>query len=179
MISRQDAQTYLTFIYQVLVPHTNKADLFYSVHQESIERTAALLREEFGYELKKLYRGILLDSTNVTDGVLEPINTIRYLSFTELRKVAQRFADVDDPMSWFGMNQSPRFRGYLIEHTPDPSEVLFHHSWAERLGLYRMNLLHLDRSTVEEQQEVVLRQNGRRFEVKAVTNNVFPIARAG
>lgn len=162
MISREDAQTYLTFIYNVVVPRGG-ADQFYVRHGASISRTAAVLRKKFQFTPQKLYRGILLDPQAAASGRLDPADFVQYLSFSESRAVACEFADINHPMSDFVRARTPHFRGYMIEHTPAPSEVLFHHSWAERLGLHNLGLLHWDQGAVQHQREVVLRQTGLRF----------------
>lgn len=162
MISREDAQTYLTFIYNVVVPRGG-ADQFYDRHVASITRTATMLRKKFHFTPQTLYRGILLDPHAASSGWLEPADFVKYLSFSESRAVACEFADINHPMSDFVRARTPQFRGYIIEHTPTPSEVLFHHSWAELLGLHKLGLLHWDQGAVLHQREVVLRQTGLRF----------------
>lgn len=168
-LGRDILNLYLNFLVRAIIPVNQDADAFYRVHAGAIEDAAAMLRDRFGVPSGTLWRGILLDSSDVgTDGLLYPMPTITYLSFSENRAIAEEFAN---PQSWISTLvrlQRPSVHGYLIEHRADASEVLFSHHWIEPLGLNQMRIPDWSANSVARQCEVILRQKGRRFQVNAI-----------
>jgi len=163
----RDMNLYVNFLARALVPSHGNSDVFYQRFRAPIERAACLLRTRLGVQQEVLWRGVLVSPETVRDGWLSPIPHIQSLSFTESRSVAEVFADMRSRMSFLVRLHYPGHRGYLIQHTPSPAEVLFSYRCCESLNLFEIGITHLDRKTVLEQQEVLLRQTGRRFRVLA------------
>lgn len=171
MLSHGDTHTYVEFVYRALVP-CGGVDQFFAQNRAAIDRAAVVFRELFEFKSQPLYRGILLDPVDAETGKLAPVHKVRYLSFSESKNVALEFADINERISRFIRQRTPHFRGYLICYTPDVNEVLFHHSWADRLGFHKLPLPNWDSGVVREQREVLLRQEGRIFDVVPVVGNM-------
>lgn len=164
---RSDLNLYLNFIAKSLVPTNNDADSFFRQFAPAILRTAERLRDRLGVPAGRLWRGVLLDPETVEPALrLAPLTRITYLSFSESIDVAREFARVDAGMGLFFLLHHPNYRGYLIEYTPQPREVLFSHTWSDFLKLFELGIPHLEACTVRRQQEVMLLQTGRAFDLR-------------
>jgi hypothetical protein len=121
-----DLKTYFNWSANALCPvNPGAADRFLKENQTAILTTAQKLLKLVRYVPGLIYRGILLKQP-VNEIV--PHERLEYLSFSTDRSVAEHFADING----FGsevMDLAARLgnHGYIIEYTPNISEVLFHH----------------------------------------------------
>lgn len=137
------------------------ADRYMNIHRQTIIKMAQHFLTELNYFPQTIYRGIIL-----RDPVKEiaPIRGMKYLSFSTDINIARHFADVDG----FGsdiVNVAEQLGtyGYVIEHNPQPAEILFHHAlldilpYAEAFTLIGMNG-NKEVSGLKTQKEVMIEQ---------------------
>ena len=111
-------------------------DQYYEEHQSDIDAVADKLRLKYGpKEGTTIYRGIILDPSEVHNGVVKSVPEIKYASFSDDKDVALAFGDPKNPMSEPLMSRYPNKRGYLITQTYDPKQLLYHHSWSDALNV--------------------------------------------
>jgi hypothetical protein len=139
----------------------NDVDKYFIKNKHMILQGASIFHKEYPVELQEIYRGILLEPHHASNLLLEPLGHITYLSFSEDENVARKFGDIKNEISSFVMFQRPTSKGYLIKHTPKKEDILFHHSWAERIDLGEI----LDIEVIRSQKEVMLRQTMKKFEL--------------
>jgi hypothetical protein len=148
---------YFKFVLSALAG--KNADSYFRDYEVEIREFAKALQTVLKPEACDIYRGILLDPLDCTDGLLKPLDHKTFLSFSERKEVAEYFADVYDPMSPSMKKQNPNYRGYVIAHRAQPEEILFHWKWTKELGLHR----YISTDTVSRQAEVILFQGPRAF----------------
>jgi hypothetical protein len=148
---------YFNFILNALTGHN--PDWYFRDHEAAIRYYARALQLSSKLQPCKVYRGVLTVAT--PNGLITPHDHCTFLSFSEDRKIAECFADIDHPMSIFVRRQHPSFTGFLIEHVAQPEEVIFHWKWAEPLVLHQYLENGID--VILEQKEVMLFQSGKTF----------------
>ena len=125
-----DVNAYLTWLIAAIMGRLQEADGIASQHGASIYRVAAALQKSNRQPLRRLYRGILLEPHEIkVGGVVDPQMGVQSVSFTEDRDVACYFGLPDTIMSGFVKQQRPLVEGYLAEHMPQRSEILWHYRW--------------------------------------------------
>lgn len=160
---------YLGFLVRAIMPSGCVADDYFRRHSVSIEQMARRLREIIGYAPRPLYRGLILRPGELDrDNILRALPRITYLSFSESRAIAHDFADMYAPISALLRAQKPDGKGYLIAYTASADEVLFSWRWADLIGLNDLGVPGWSADLVYRQQEVILRQRGRRFRAKMI-----------
>jgi len=132
-------------------------DEYYAQHQKAIDAVASTLQTRLGPRTgSPIYRGIILDPSEVQNGVLKGVPEIKYVSFTENKEIAIAFADTKNPMAEFMRFKYPNKVGYLItKNTYDPKQLLYHHSWARLLPMQQA--FGDDVKILEKQKEVMLK----------------------
>lgn len=152
---------YMNFILNALAGRN--PDKYFRQHQEAILKHLRILQRDLPVSSEKIYRGILLEPKK--ELVLKPLWHITYLSFSSDRNVAKVFADMDHQMAFMVRFQNPNYEGFLIEHTPEPDEILFHHSWAGPLRIEEIFRASGAEPVVAEQKEVMLLNTMRDFKL--------------
>lgn len=127
-----DLRHYFNWSINALLPrYPGAADNLLTVYGSQIKKAARDLLWVVDYKPGTLYRGIIMRQpiTEVT-----PAPSMKYLSFSIDKTVAEHFADVNgfgsdiiDVATQLGEH------GYVIEYTPQPEEVLFHYSLLDLL----------------------------------------------
>lgn len=133
-----DADFYLNFVLFAIGGKMSEADALMRTFAGSIQRTANQLCAEHPFEVKPIYRGMLLDPalTFVTDPRLT------FQSWTEDRGVAEWFASTDALISEPLAEANPRLRGFVAELPRPRARVLFHYSWAKLIDLPMLAAMH-------------------------------------
>lgn len=126
---------YVNWVLPAIAGVMPAADAILREHRDQVVEVAAMLREMLGLEPKRLYRGILLEPEQSARGILDPDPALPFLSWTEDRDVACWFADPRSFASGDIQATKPAIEGFLVEHLPEPSQILFHHAWAHRFPL--------------------------------------------
>jgi hypothetical protein len=131
-------------------------DEFYSQHQKEIDKVADILRNRFGPKTgTTIYRGIILDPSEVNNGMVKSVPEIKYVSFSEDINVAIAFADPQNPMASFLTKLYPNKRGYVITEHYDPKLLLYHYSWSKIFPMEK--IFGMDALSLEKQKEVILK----------------------
>lgn len=171
-MTSQDFGHYINFACNALSGHLPGADRYYQIYRDNIHRALYEIHRRHPVKPETLYRGVLLDPDNVKHwgGVLPPESCRQFISFSSDRKIAEVFADREHDMAFMIRRNYPECQGYLIEHTPDPDEILFHHSWAKPLQIERF--VGREILVVEKQKEVMLAQRLRTFKLIPVAPGV-------
>lgn len=159
---------YMNFILNALAGRN--PDSYYDVHKKFIDGWLKQWRATHPLSPVKVYRGVILDPKEVEKwgGKLPPLEHIRYISFSEDKEIAEVFADMLNPMAQFFRAKHPKHEGYLIEHTADLSEILFHHAWTKELEIVKY--FGEETRHVYEQKEVMLANTFMTF-------NLIPVKR--
>jgi hypothetical protein len=158
-----DFKIYFNWSANALMPvNSGAADGYLSENKNAILRVAKHLLQQIGYEPHTIYRGLLMKDEV---SVIPPREGMQYCSFSESYDVALHFADPDgfgaivlDNRKMLGEH------GYLIEYTPQLSEVLFHYSFLSILPYDEAftQILNLDGATevegLKEQKEIIIQQ---------------------
>jgi hypothetical protein len=126
---------YVNWVVPAVTGVTPAADAILAEHRAQVLEVAAVLREMLAVEARRLYRGLLLDPEQTAGGILQPDPELEFLSWTEDRDVACWFADPESAVSGNIRESRPGIEGFLVEHLPDPAEILFHHTWGARFPL--------------------------------------------
>ena len=158
------ANSYINFVCNALVASNTAVDNYFKENQKDIEAFAEIMHQKAPIKVEKIYRGLLMEEALET---LEPLPHIQFLSFSEDKKVAYDFADINSDISVAMRMENPNAKGYIIEYTPQKNEILFHHSWVDLMGLD----WYLPKGSIElirEQKEVMLKQNMREFKLERV-----------
>lgn len=151
---------YFNFILNALTGHN--PDDFFRQNEQAIRYYARALREASRLQACQVYRGLLLESHEIKEMRVQPMDHITFLSFSESREIAECFADIEHPMAIFVRRQRPTVEGYVIEHLAQPDEIIFHWQWAKPLLLHR----YVDTKVIFEQKEVMLFQTNKAFDLK-------------
>jgi hypothetical protein len=152
---------YNNFIAQALVGFQPQVvDQIFMKYESRILKVANELNAMLPRTILKLYRGIILPENLCHKPTLTPISSIKYISCSVDKKAAEVFADINHPMG-VSFKGKGIHHGFIIELEANPEEVLYHYSWARLLGLYDF----LDKSVLDEQKEVILKQTWRTFKL--------------
>jgi hypothetical protein len=149
-------QHYGNFVFNALMGRN--PDEYYTQHQKEIDAVATALRNRLGPQTgSPIYRGIILDPSEVQNGIVKGVPEVKYVSFTENKDVATAFADTQNPMAEFMRMKYPNKKGYLITKTNyDPKQLLYHHSWSKVLPMH-LAFDENDIRLLEKQKEVMLK----------------------
>lgn len=150
---------------------TKDSDAIFEEHENEIRTVAKYMHQVYPVENVQLYRGILLEDENIQHSKLIPMEHIQSLSFSTCIEAARVFADVNHDMGREVMRVRPDSKGYMIEYTPikPTEEILYHHSWADKLRIDVVAGNWLDPELLLEQKEVILHQWGVNFLVKPIS----------
>lgn len=127
-----DLRHYFNWSINALLPrYPGAADNLLTLYGNEIKNAARNLLWVVDYNPSTLYRGVILRKP-VTE--ITPAPSMKYLSFSIDKTVAEHFADVNG----FGgdiidVAKQLGEHGYVIEYTPQPEEVLFHYSLLDLL----------------------------------------------
>jgi len=156
-ITKESIKTYWNFALNAL--RGANPDSFYKLHRTEIEAVAALLTSKYGPTGGTVYRGIMLDPSEVRNGKINQLPHITYVSFSEDKDIALAFADTENPMAEFMMQKYPNHKGYLITSTYQPSDVLFHHKWITDANMWSVihHFFGENAKYFEMQKEVMLK----------------------
>lgn len=143
MGNRAAINAYLNFVLYAVYGRMGVADALLRKHRAEVESVAAALNNSKPVQRRRLYRGVLLEPELLRGGKLPHQDSSEFISFSEDPDVACWFADRDSVISGFVKVQRPRVQGFIIEAAPpSPAEILFHHSWADYLGLEKLAYEH-------------------------------------
>jgi hypothetical protein len=158
---------YIEFVKEALFGDSvSEIDKMFKRNEEKILSSAKLMREKFKVNENVLYRGVILD--NKLSNTLKPLPDAKFLSFTEDYEIAKNFANINNDLAKYLVNEMNNPKGFIIEHIANLDEILFHYSWAELIGLdmyFNEEVMLL----IQEQKEVILEQRGRTFNLKKVS----------
>jgi len=142
---------YVSWAAYAVLGRMAEADGILELHQADVYAAAREMSRAFPPDIRKLYRGVLMEPELVASGALAHDPQLKFVSFSEDLSVACWFADPASYVSGFVRQQRPTAEGYIIEHTPKyRGDMLFHHSWANRIlmpdgrmvSLLRMAMMH-------------------------------------
>lgn len=133
-----DADFYLNFVLFAVGGKMSEADAMMRTFAGSIQRAADQLCAERPFEVKPIYRGMLLDPALT----FKPDPRLTFQSWTEDRGVAEWFASTDALISEPLAEANPRLRGFVAELPRPRARVLFHHSWAKLIDLPALAAMH-------------------------------------
>lgn len=127
----QPINVYLSWLVPAILGRTQDSDALMVQFPGEIESVAAALRHISRQPLRKLYRGLLLEPSEISAGdvIFSRPGMEQSVSFSESRDVACYFALPDTIMSSYVRQIRPDVEGYIVEHTPVRSEILWHYSW--------------------------------------------------
>lgn len=145
-------------------------DKYYFENRKYIDAFLKQLRFYFRPSPQKVYRGILLNPQDVPDLKLKPLDYMSFLSFSEDKSIAHVFADMESDMAMPYRYINPEHEGFLIEYTVQPDEIMFHHSWADTLGIERF--FGDDIKIVHAQKEVMIKNSPKVFDLVPVQRGV-------
>jgi hypothetical protein len=132
--SRSSINAYINWVIYAVLGRMGQADDVMNKHRNQIYAVARWMMKQRKPPIRKLYRGVLLEPSEVEDGVIKPDPQLTFLSFSESFDVACWFADPDSIMSGYVSEQRPGVEGWIIEYKPKPSEILWHHTWDTLMG---------------------------------------------
>ena len=154
VITQEEFHHYGNFVLNALMGRN--PDEYYSQYQKEIDKVADILRNRFGPKTgTTIYRGIILDPSEVNNGIVKSVPEVKYVSFSENKNVAVGFADPHNPMAQFLMMRYPNKKGYLITEHYDPKLLLYHHSWSRIFPMEK--IFGKDAKIIELQKEVILK----------------------
>jgi len=129
-LTPQDMNIYLSWLIPVIMGQLQEADTIAYNYQRNLYKVATLLQQKNRQPVRRLYRGILLEPEQAESGYVGMHSDLpQSVSFTEDRDVACYFAVPDTIMSSFMTQTRPRVQGYIIEHTPQRADILWHYRW--------------------------------------------------
>ena len=134
-VTSVQVKIYWNFVLNALSGHN--PDDFYRQNRASIDNIANAMVEKYGPTGGgTIYRGIILDPSEVRNNKVSSDHRITYVSFSEDKRIALAFADTENPMAEFMMQRFPKKQGFLITTTFHPSDVLFHHKWLSDTNMW-------------------------------------------
>lgn len=157
-VTPEALKNYWNFALNALSGHN--PDSFYRAHRQDIDTIADALVKKYGPVAGgEIYRGIILDPSEVQNGKVQNDPQITYVSFSEDKRIAIAFGDTENPMAEFLMSQYPNKRGFLITATYRPEQLLFHHKWLSDGNMWPAvkQLFGDDAKYMEMQKEVMLK----------------------
>jgi len=127
---------YCTWVVLAIQGLMRDADQLLKQYQEEIYLEALKLSRKFPVRPKPVYRGILLEpKDNGNENYVYHVDYgVKFISFTQNLEVACWFASTDSYMAHMVMLQKPKSAGFIIEHTPEPEDILFDWKWHKDIG---------------------------------------------
>lgn len=133
-----DFDFYLNFVLFAVGGKMSEADAMMRTFTAPIQRAADQLCARHPFEVKPIYRGMLLDPAVA----FTPDPRLTFQSWTEDRGVAEWFASTDALISEPLAESNPRLRGFVAELPAPRARVLFHHSWAALVDFPALAFMH-------------------------------------
>jgi hypothetical protein len=128
-------RVYWNFVFNAL--SGRNPDSYYRQYQKEINIIADALKKRYGPSSGgTAWRGIILDPSEVHNGKVNHVDIITYVSFTEDKRIAIAFGDIENPMAEFMMARYPNKQGYLITDTWTPDILLFHWKWINDANMW-------------------------------------------
>jgi len=126
-----EINSYLAFILYGIIGKLQEADSVMRQHSNEIRSVAARLRAFHPPEIKRIYRGLLIEPSNMGPGnIISRDPNAQFVSFSEDKDVACWFADRESQISRFVAKvQRPDVEGWLIDYVPQPEDILFYWRW--------------------------------------------------
>jgi len=123
--ANRDLSIYFNWTANALMPViVGAAYRYFALHRETIVRMANRFLNPVEDCPEIIYRGVIFKTPTTR---IEPHPAMKYLSFTTCKEVAEHFASVDGFGSdVINVSQQLGTFGYIIEHKPKPTEILFH-----------------------------------------------------
>ena|GEM_PF-2544653 len=185
--TKEEYNLYVNWVLYAALGMLSEADALMRQHKKPIERMAKKLRKKLGCPVRTIYRGLLIEPSEVPpDRMLPPDPTPTFVSFSEDKDVACWFASRDTMMAGAVTERRPDVVGWLMETVPKRDDVLFHWSWASKfpgpsverpraipLWLLAAHHPHMAdkvdqvKWNVETQKEVILKKVKRKLKVVA------------
>lgn len=163
---------YSQIVEALLTGRTSEIDNFFRAQPEILNELRVFVRNKMDTgewvtpDLEReYYRGILLSDAHAVNRRLKPISHIKTISFTENIEQAKIFADTSSAMSSLVMQFRPSSKGYIIRYSPVIEDILFHYSWLTYI-LPHLFYGNLDLSLIAEQEELILFNNMRIFDLE-------------
>lgn len=135
-------------------------DDFYRQYKLHIDSVIDALVKKYGPTVGgEAYRGIILDPSEVKDGKVNHVPHITYVSFSEERKIALAFADIQNSMWDFGKTRYPNSEGYLITCQWRPEHLMFHYKWMDDTNMWPVaeHFFGSDVKYIKMQKELILK----------------------
>lgn len=120
---------YLSWAVAAIFGRLQDADGIMNQYPQEVWGVAAMLQKVNRQPLRNLYRGILLEPSEVQGGAVYPRDIERSISFSESRDAACYFALPGTIMSSYVMQLRPNVEGFVAEYKPKRSEILWHYKW--------------------------------------------------
>lgn len=170
---------YLNFVSNALIGYLNASDIILEENYSAISHVAKQLYKKYPQK-KTLFRGVLLYQSQLKhNGLLEPQDNMRYLSFSESRNKALDFAyPYPEYKKTFAQIKKPKegeeLEGYLIMYEPAPDDILYHWKWGIQMNLERLieqNVKNVDMNIVRKhmkQDEVIVKDRKKLFRPQKV-----------
>lgn len=135
-------------------------DDFYRQYSRQINSVADELVKRYGPSTGgEAYRGIMLDPSEIHNGKINHIPEVTYVSFSEEKKIAIAFADIENSMWDFGKIKYPGHQGYLIVAQWRPEHLLFHYKWMDDTNMWPVaeHFFGGDVKYIKMQKELILK----------------------
>ena len=171
-VTSDDIWVYVNFVGNSLRAAMPGCDKYYRENKRTIELVAEhMKRIQVVHRIKPLYRGLLLEKEWDEQTLLPPNPKMQFLSFSEDREIALRFANPYNEYAIGFQLRGKKVSGFLIEYTPTLDEILFHHSWIPILKIDQLfERQYGDIGELFIQKEVMLKQEMKYFNMERVKN---------
>jgi len=123
---------YVNWLLYAVVGRMQEADGLLEKYQSEIYEFAGVLNRLYPVALEPLWRGVLVEPTEVVNGKLAPDPRLSFVSFSRDYGVAEWFADTKSIMSGYVKQIRPSVEGYIASVVPKVDDVLFDAEWARR-----------------------------------------------
>lgn len=155
---------YINWVLYSVFGQMAQADALLNKYKEEIHSVAEMFKERFDTPREQLYRGVMLEDEHIKNGMIShAAYETEYISFSADRRVALWFADKHSIMNSMLSAQRPSANGYIIQLTPERSDILFHYAWPIKAMLNKAAMLHphINHSqfvwNLDTQKEVILK----------------------
>lgn len=186
--SGDDYNAYINWVLYAIAGGLNVADNMMGRYGASIRRVARYLQQTEPPELRKLYRGVLLEPGHFQSGELAPDPDRTFASFSEKRNVACWFADRTSYISMpLFMMSGGAAKGGIVSCVPTLGSILWHYDW-EDIDIGRNRVVPLGMAghshpdlpgdqiewAMETQFEVILKPPKRPLPLDPITDDNCP-----
>jgi hypothetical protein len=174
--TEEEYTVYISWVLYAVLGELPAADFLMQKHGGLIRTMASKLRRILGVSKQPIYRGMLLDYSELySDNTVAANAGYTFMSFSEDKGVACWFADRDAKISRVVAAMRPEAVGWITQAAQD-DEVLFHWRWAEKfprpdgrgiIPLWELAKAHPDidpmqfKWNVQTQKEVIVRNAGK------------------